>query len=1154
MTIRIPVVFGLFAALLPLVGAVESKKAARPNVIFVLCDDLGPGDVGALWQNGRKGKQKFTTPNMDQFAKEGMILSRHYCPAPSCMASRSSLMTGRHQGHCARRNTQFDAEIPDVHTLGSVMSKAGYATAAIGKWGMAGGPHQLSIKPVRGDRSPKTNPSHPTLRGFDYFYGYTAHRDAHYHYPKLGNRPFYDGFVDVTDHLAKCYSTDLLTARAKKWIVDHHKAHPKQPFFTYLCYTAPHAGLRIPTTSHLTAKGNYPPGGGLSGGVQWLDDATNGQINTAKGAIDKGMHPEVAHAVGDDGQPWPDHARRHATMVRRIDDALADLIQLLRDLEIDERTLVVLTSDNGTLREGGLDNVGSYRPDYLDTFGRYDGTKLDLWEGGVRMPTIVRWPSVIKAGSKSDLASQFHDWMATFCDLSGVPVPAVSDGVSIVPTLTGKGEQAQGIVYTELLVRGRTQNYLEFEPSRRGRPHGQMQSVLIGDYKGIRVDVKGHQDAFEVYHTLKDPKETTNLAGQSEAPKQKQFQAAVLRSRRIDPLSKRPYDNALIPPVTGITTRPGLVRKEFPGQFDWVPLFGNRTPTGRKIVKGLAVTTGAQQFIGYLRVPKSGVYHFALSTNGKAVARLHDALLIDADSQYKAGAKALSGKIALRAGLHPLRINCLVPDNAPGLSLEWEAPGGEMKPIPHAQFCMEGRLAQQPVPETNQKKPNVVVLFIDDLGWKDLGVYGSKFFETPRIDRLAKQGAMFTRAYSSCNVCSPTRASLLTGKYPQRIGFTSWLNPRKPNGPNSAATYIPATETTIGEAFQKAGYRTGYIGKWHVGSEKVGMPKQHGFDWQMATAKHGLPGSFFHPYKKKGLPSADVPDMEDGKPGDYLTDVLTDKGIGFIRETAKKGKKPFFLILGHYAVHTPIQAPRKLVEKYQAKKQRMYGDTPLKMIPERFNRKVPGRQQNPVYAGMMENLDTNVGKVIDALDELGLTKDTIIVFTSDNGGSCMPGTPTKRPTSNYPLRASKGWNYEGGIRIPTFITWAGKIPAMKTDEPVITMDLYPTLLELTGCKQLPKQTVDGRSLVSLIHGKTKTLDRPFLAWWYPHANGHGTQPCQTILQDGWKLVHWMNQNQTELYRLDDDVGERNDLAKKEPKKTRELLETLNQWVKETARK
>ena len=686
MKMRIPFAFGLFAALLTVVAAAESKTATRPNIIFVLCDDLGTGDLGVLWQNGRKGKQKFSTPNMDQFAKEGMILSRHYCPAPSCMASRTSLMTGRHSGHSARRNFQFDAEIPNGHTLGSVLKKAGYATAAIGKWGMAGGPYQLSIKPVRGDRSPKTNPSHPTLRGFDYFFGYTAHRDAHYHYPKLGNRPLYDGFIDQTDRLAKCYSTDLFTARAKKWIADHHKAHPKKPFFTYLCYTAPHSGLRIPTTSHLTAKGNYPAGGGLDGGVQWLDDAAQGQINTAKGAVDKGMHPEVARAVGDDGQPWPDHARRHATMVRRLDDALADLIQLLKDLKIDDRTLVVLTSDNGTLREAGLDKVGKYEPDYLDTFGRYDGIKLDLWEGGVRMPTIVRWPSMIKAGSESTAPSQFHDWMATFCDLSGVPAPAVSDGVSMVPSLTSQGEQPLGIVYSEFISPSKTPNFVEFEAARRGRPRGQMQSVLIGEYKGIRVNIKNHQSVFEVYHTLKDPKETTNLAGKPGVPTQRQFQHAVLRSRRIDPLAKRPYDNALVPAVTGMATRAGLIRKEYPGQFDWVPQLGDRTPSSQKLVSGLESAPGAQQFTGYLHVPKSGVYHFALTANGKAVVRLHDALLIDADSQYTAGSKALSGKIALQAGLHPLRINYLAPTDAAVVSLEWQVQSGKMKPIPNAQF------------------------------------------------------------------------------------------------------------------------------------------------------------------------------------------------------------------------------------------------------------------------------------------------------------------------------------------------------------------------------------------------------------------------------------------------------------------------------------
>ena len=445
-------------------------------------------------------------------------------------------------------------------------------------------------------------------------------------------------------------------------------------------------------------------------------------------------------------------------------------------------------------------------------------------------------------------------------------------------------------------------------------------------------------------------------------------------------------------------------------------------------------------------------------------------------------------------------------------------------------------------------KPNVVIVFVDDLGWTDLSCYGSTFHETPNIDRLAGQGVMFNSAYASCSVCSPTRASLLTGKYPQRIGFTDYLNPGKRTGSNSAETHIPVGDTTIGEAFQQEGYRTGYIGKWHVGSEKIGMPKQHGFDWQMATAKHGLPASYFFPFKRKRPSTADVPDLEDGKPGDYLTDSLTDKGIEFIRETVKEGKKPFFLIMSHYAVHTPMQAPKKLVEKYQVKKKRMYGNTPLKMRPERLDQQVPLRQQNPTYAAMLKNLDTNVGKVIGALEELGVTKDTIIVFTSDNGGSCMPAS---RPTSNYPLRASKGFNYEGGIKVPTFITWPGTIKALKSSEPVITMDIYPTLLELTGCKQLPEQTVDGLSLVPLIRGDKKTLDRPFLAWLYPDPQGHRRQATQAILKDGWKLVHFIKLNETELFNLDEDIGERNDLSKAHPEKTREMLATLDEWVKDT---
>ena len=659
--------------------------ADRPNIILIFCDDLGPGDIGVLWQNQRSSKQKFATPNLDQFANEGMTLTRHYCPAPVCAPSRGSLLMGRHQGHCAIRNSQFDKEIPDEHTLGSVLQEAGYATSAIGKWGLQGGKYQLKKPGQRGDRSPKLEPGHPLRRGFDYFYGYTGHYDGHYHYPLKGNRPLYDGYKDMTDSLAKCYTTDLFTARTKKWIVDHRKAHPKQPFFTYLAYDTPHAPQQVPTTSHLTVESNYPEGGGLKGGIQWNEGGKGGQINTANGKIDQGMHPAFVNRVGDDGKPWPDFAIRHATMVRRIGDALVDITQLLKDLGIGENTLIVFTSDNGAT------NARANKADYFDTFGPYDGFKRDMWEGGVRMPTFLRWPSVVAFGSKSNNPSQFHDWMATFCDLAGVQPPALGDGVSLVPTLTGRGNQVRSTVYSEFLGAWATQSYEEFEPSRRGRKRGQMQSMLIGDYKGVRVNIQNHQSAFEVYHTMDDVKETTNLAGRPGVPTQQQYQAAVLRTRRIDPAAPRPYDNELIPALAKRPTRPGLMRKEFPGQFPWVPQFNQLKPSGQSVVKGLIPASGAQQFTGYLNVPVDGEYEFALTTKGKAIVRLHDALLINADTNYIAGSPALSGKIPLQAGIHPITIRYLPSALEESLSLQWQLPGGKMEDIsPQYFLCNKG--------------------------------------------------------------------------------------------------------------------------------------------------------------------------------------------------------------------------------------------------------------------------------------------------------------------------------------------------------------------------------------------------------------------------------------------------------------------------------
>jgi arylsulfatase A-like enzyme len=659
----------------------------RPNIIFILCDDLGPGDLGILWQNQRQCKQKFATPHLDTFAEEGMILTRQYCPAPVCAPSRASFLTGRHQGNCAVRDQQFDKELPDEYTMGSVMQKAGYATVAIGKWGLQGGKYALCWPGQRGDRSPELEPGHPLLRGFDYFYGYTAHVDGHFHYPLKSNRPMYDGYKDVTDGLAKCYTTDLFTARTKKWIVDHHKAHPKQPFFTYLAYDTPHAKQHVPTTSHLTAESNYPEGGGLTGGIQWNEDGNGSQINTAKGLVDQGLHPAFTNAVGDDGKPWPVGATRHVTMVRRIGDAVVDIVQLLKDLEIDKNTLIVFTSDNGTHVADGN------QPDYFDVFGPYDGRKRDMWEGGIRVPTLVRWPSVIAAGSKSDSPSQFHDWMATFCDLAGVQPPALSDGVSIAPTLTGKGKQRIGTVYSEYCQPGgKTADYKEFEPFRRGRPQDQMQSILLSDYKGVRVDIKNQNTPFEVYHTLDDVKETTNLAGKPGVPTQQQFEAAVLRVRRVNSSAKRPYDNALIPALKGIKTRSGcLLRKTYKGKFPWVPQFGGLKSSQQEVVSGIIPASGAQQFTGYLKVPVDGVYNFALTTKGKAIVRLHDALLINADANYSAGTQAFSGVIALQAGIHPVTVNYLPNALDSSLSLQWQVSDGKMEDILPQHFSCKKR-------------------------------------------------------------------------------------------------------------------------------------------------------------------------------------------------------------------------------------------------------------------------------------------------------------------------------------------------------------------------------------------------------------------------------------------------------------------------------
>ena len=438
-----------------------------------------------------------------------------------------------------------------------------------------------------------------------------------------------------------------------------------------------------------------------------------------------------------------------------------------------------------------------------------------------------------------------------------------------------------------------------------------------------------------------------------------------------------------------------------------------------------------------------------------------------------------------------------------------------------------------------QSKPNVVLFFIDDLGWTDIGVNGSTFHETPNIDALAASGVNFKRSYAANPVCSPTRAALMTGKAPQRVGITQWISSDKVS--------LALSEVTIGEAFLEAGYRTGYIGKWHLGKLDNVQPQHQGFQYTCAVNRAGQPRSFFYPFGKGKAKSA-VPDLASYQKGDYLTDALTDKAIEFIDT---EGEEPFFLCLSHYAVHTPIQAPKDLVQKYVAKKIELYGDGKAETIEEKYQTLSTVRQEFPEYAAMMENLDTNIGRVVDRLNEKGLLENTILVFTSDNGGLAHRKREIN-PTSNAPLRSGKAWTYEGGIRIPTIVSWQGQIESTTSEALIITMDLYPTLLDLCDVPLKPEQHLDGKSLKNLLKGDVAPdADRRVLAWTYPHVHGSGHKPSDAIISNDWKLIRFASDEPDELYHLSEDIGEQNNLAQKHPEKVQELKKQLDQWLEET---
>lgn len=658
-----------------------SAENEKPNIIFILTDDLGYGDLGVFFQNqrqktGDRSEPWHYTPNLDKLAASGAQLTQQYCNAPVCAPSRASLLTGLHQGNAHVRDNQFDKALENNHTLGTVLQAAGYTTATIGKWGLQGV-----------DEDGPDWPAHPLKRGFDSYFGYMRHMDGHEHYPVegvyRGKKQVWRDYENVADGLDKCYTTDLWTAAAKNYITGHAQGtDAAKPFLLYLAYDAPHAVLELPTQA-------YPAGQGLKGGIQWLGTPGH-MINTASGEVDSYVHPDYQNATYDDDQnpatpevPWPDTYKRYATAVRRIDDGVGDIMQLLKDLNIDENTLLVFTSDNGPSIESYLPApFVPNHPTFFNSFGPFDGIKRDTWEGGLRMPTLAAWPGRIPAGKVVTSPSIFSDWMATMADAAQVPAPARTDGVSLLPSLTGKGQQLESVVYVEYFEGGNTPEFEEFEPGRRGRKRGQMQLVRLNNLVGVRYNITSANDDFEIYDVVKDPAQSINLVLQPGFEKiQEQMKAKVLQVRCPNETAGRPYDEALIPAVKASgKTKKGLAWKYAKGDFPWVA-----AENGLKMnVKGTCKTIGGKElrnkegmvyYEGFINVPADGVYAFSLKTNGRAFMRLHKAILIDADFSYTAG-EELTQQVSLKAGLHPIKIAYLKDkEAAPTLVVQWKKDG-----------------------------------------------------------------------------------------------------------------------------------------------------------------------------------------------------------------------------------------------------------------------------------------------------------------------------------------------------------------------------------------------------------------------------------------------------------------------------------------------
>lgn len=451
-----------------------------------------------------------------------------------------------------------------------------------------------------------------------------------------------------------------------------------------------------------------------------------------------------------------------------------------------------------------------------------------------------------------------------------------------------------------------------------------------------------------------------------------------------------------------------------------------------------------------------------------------------------------------------------------------------------------------------QERPNIVFLLADDLGYMDVGFNNpDTFYETPNLDGLAKSGMVFTDFYAASQVCSPTRASIFTGKYPARTATTNFASGRRSGtyAPAAFNTIMALDEVTFTETLRNAGYATFFAGKWHLGGDGH-LPTDQGFEENCGGGENGGPRSYFSPYKN-------VQNLTPGPDGEFLTDRLSKESAAFIRRSANE-ERPFLLYLSFYSVHTPLQAPKRLVEKYEqkavslgiAEEEGSFDDEGVRQVwpGEERRRKIRVRQDHAIYAAMVESMDAGVGRVLNQLDQSGLRDNTLVVFMSDNGGL---STSEGWPTSNLPLRGGKGWIYEGGIREPVIFRWPGVTPpGTSCSNPAVSTDFYPTFLEAAGLTLLPGQHEDGISLMPLLRNPFAKFDRGPIFFHYPHYSNQGGFPASAFRDGDYKLVQDLEDGAYELYNLETDPSEHNNLEQLEVERTERMARDLNSWRKQ----